>query len=143
MNDNIEKCLCGNNYEKIEQANKNIKYCYVQGPTGPKGDIGLRGEIGPTGPTGQAAGTKAYAMRYLLSVQELQLSNQEDTVVPLKEKGPFLKADYDGENAIVIKETGFYLISYYLSAKPQNNCNITLTLMSNNVLMPASNISTY
>ena len=128
MNDNIEKCLCGNNYEKIEQANKNIKYCYVQGPTGP---------------TGQAAGTKAYAMRYLLSVQELQLPNQEDTVVPLKEKGPFLNADYDGENAIVIKETSFYLISYYLSAKPQNNCNITLTLMSNNVLMPASNISTY
>lgn len=56
------------NYEyirkKLEESTSNTMFCYVQGPTGPKGDIGLagekgipgerglQGEIGPTGPTG-------------------------------------------------------------------------------------------
>lgn len=63
MNDKEHGCSCNNSYEKakkiIEEANKNIKYCYIQGPTGPKGEIGIQGEkgdkgdIGPTGPKGE------------------------------------------------------------------------------------------
>lgn len=48
--------------KKIDETNKKVKLCYVQGPTGPKGDIGPtgvqglrgeKGEIGPTGPKGE------------------------------------------------------------------------------------------
>lgn len=45
----MNNCNCNENYDKIrkkiEDCNKNIKYRYIQGPTGPKGD---RGENGPT-----------------------------------------------------------------------------------------------
>ena len=44
-----ERCCCNDNYErakrKIEEANKNLKLCYIQGPTGPQGP---RGENVPT-----------------------------------------------------------------------------------------------
>lgn len=65
---NEKKCVF-NNYDelkkKIEKENQKRKYCYVQGPTGPKGDMGptglkgdmgpagLKGDIGPTGPKGE------------------------------------------------------------------------------------------
>lgn len=68
MNDK-NKCSCDNNYDKakkiIEETNKNIKVCCIQGPTGPRGEMGLqgesgpkgdRGEIGPTGPRGPNGG---------------------------------------------------------------------------------------
>lgn len=46
MNNNKNNCL-HDNYENakrlIEETNKNIKYCCIQGPTGPRGDIGLMG----------------------------------------------------------------------------------------------------
>ena len=49
---NNDRCCCDDNYErakrKIEEANKNLKLCYVQGPTGPQGPQGPRGENGPT-----------------------------------------------------------------------------------------------
>lgn len=48
MND----CNCNDNYDKIrkklDECNKNIKYCYIQGPTGPKGEKGDSGTIGKT-----------------------------------------------------------------------------------------------
>ena len=53
---NEHGCSCNNSYEKakkiIEEANKNIKYCYIQGPTGPKGEAGIQGEKGDKGDTG-------------------------------------------------------------------------------------------
>ncbi len=51
--------------KKIEECNKNIKFCYIQGPTspmglqgeqgikGPKGEKGDAGPIGPEGPKGE------------------------------------------------------------------------------------------
>lgn len=60
MNKKENKCSCGKNYEKaqkiIEEANENVKYRYIQGPQGLKGEIGPtgpQGEIGPTGPQGE------------------------------------------------------------------------------------------
>ena len=58
----MNNCNCNDDYEsarkKIEECNKNIKFCYIQGPTGPKGEkgdpgsIGLQEKVGPTGPMG-------------------------------------------------------------------------------------------
>ena len=43
-----------NDYErirkKIEDEIKNYKFCYIQGPTGPRGNIGTQGERGMPGP---------------------------------------------------------------------------------------------
>lgn len=54
-----KKCNFNDNCSKakrlIEEANKNLKYFYVEGPTGPKGekgDKGDQGDIGPIGPQG-------------------------------------------------------------------------------------------
>ena len=49
----MDKCNCSDGYEearrKITGANKNIKYCYIQGTTGPagiQGEQGIQGEPG-------------------------------------------------------------------------------------------------
>ncbi len=45
---------CNDNYDrirkKIEECSKNVKYRYIQGPTGPRG---VKGDIGPMGPKGE------------------------------------------------------------------------------------------
>ena len=52
---NNDRCCCDDNYErakrKIEEANKSLKLCYVQGPTGPQGPAGPQGPRGENGPT--------------------------------------------------------------------------------------------
>lgn len=47
-NENYEKAL-----KKIMETNKNIKYCYIQGPKGEKGDCGEKGEKGDKGDCGE------------------------------------------------------------------------------------------
>ena len=55
---------CNDDYEnikrKIEEERKKYKFCYIKGPTGPKGDkgdIGPKGERGLTGPKGDKGDT--------------------------------------------------------------------------------------
>ncbi len=45
-NDDFEKIK-----KKIDEENKKCKKCYIQGPTGPKGDQGIPGERGIQGPS--------------------------------------------------------------------------------------------
>lgn len=58
---NNKKCSCDNIYEsakrKIEEFNKNVKYCYIEGPKGDRGDIGPTGPRGENGPTTIVVGT--------------------------------------------------------------------------------------
>lgn len=60
MNDK-NKYSCNDNYDKakklIEETNKNIKICCIQGPTGTRGETGLQGEIGPKGDKGDIGPT--------------------------------------------------------------------------------------
>lgn len=39
--------------KRIEEERKKYKFCYIQGPTGPKGETGPRGEQGLVGPKGE------------------------------------------------------------------------------------------
>ena len=52
---------CNDNYEKIrkkiEECNKNIRYRYIQGPTGPKGEIGPQGPKGEQGSSSITVGS--------------------------------------------------------------------------------------
>lgn len=63
----MNNCNCNDNCDKMkkkdETCNKNVKYVFVRGltgPTGPKGEAGIQGltgEIGPTGSTGATGPT--------------------------------------------------------------------------------------
>ena len=57
------------------------------GEMGPKGEKGDQGEVGPRGPAGPAPDV-AYGERYLDLEQELVLTKDRDTVVPLNLGGP-------------------------------------------------------
>lgn len=61
MNNNSCNCNYNDNYEKIkkriEEESKKYKMCYIQGPTGPRGDIGPTGPKGEDGPTTIEVGT--------------------------------------------------------------------------------------
>ena len=79
-------------------------------PKGATGEMGPKGEVGPRGPAGPAPDV-AYGERYLDLEQELVLTKDKDTVVPLNLGEPAFFTYFDTENTIEIKQNGFYLIS--------------------------------
>lgn len=93
-----------------------MKFCYIKGPTGPKG---TQGDINPQGLTGVSV-----AIRYLTTIQQLKLESLQEVVVPLNEKEPFFNTTYTEDNGIQINESGFYLVSYYLGASPTDSCTV-------------------
>lgn len=108
---------------------------------GPKGEKGDQGEVGPRGPAGPAPDV-AYGERYLDLEQELVLTKDKDTVVPLNLGGPAFFTYFDTENTIEIKQNGFYLISYFFSASPSEDCKITAMVKYNDLLFQACNVTT-
>lgn len=66
----------------------------------------------------------AYVERYLDATQELKLTASIDTIVPLNNSGPAFFANYDTKNSIDITQAGFYLISYFLSFEPKEDCTL-------------------
>lgn len=111
------------------------------GEMGPKGEKGDQGEVGPRGPAGPAPDV-AYGERYLDLEQELVLTKDKDTVVPLNLGGPAFFTYFDTENTIEIKQNGFYLISYFFSASPSEDCKITAMVKYNDLLFQACNVTT-
>lgn len=118
--------------EVQDDFDRNIHHLTFYIPKGEKGDTG------PIGPAGTSP-TPAYGMLYLLTAQELQLSAQAEVTIPLNERGPFFNAD-DTTNAINVKITAFYLVSYYLNASPKDNCILDVMLKNNDIIIPGSNI---
>ena len=111
------------------------------GEMGPKGEKGDQGEVGPRGPAGPATDV-AYGERYLDLEQELVLTKDKDTVVPLNLGEPAFFTYFDTENTIEIKQNGFYLISYFFSASPSEDCKITAMVKYNDLLFQACNVTT-
>lgn len=111
------------------------------GEMGPKGEKGDQGEVGPRGPAGPAPDV-AYGERYLDLEQELVLTKDKDTVVPLNLGEPAFFTYFDTENTIEIKQNGFYLISYFFSASPSEDCKITAMVKYNDLLFQVCNVTT-
>lgn len=120
-----------------------LNFKIPKGSTGEKGDKGDTGPQGPQGPQGPASPTTttAYAMRYLDLNQELTLQADTDETVPLNNQGPALFAEYTTENAIDIKDSSFYQISYLINATPKEDCDLLITAKYNDLTLPASNIN--
>lgn len=76
----------------MEEANKNLKYFYVEGPRGPKGDPGEAGPQGPQGIPGQDGKNPIteYGMRYSTTSQSQTFTAGAETTIPLADKGTFL-----------------------------------------------------
>lgn len=103
----------------------------------PKGD---KGEQGPQGPAGTSF-ISAYGMKYSMTETQINLPQGTDTILPLPETGPALFTEYS-DNSIKIKENGFYLVSYLLCGAASEDCSLTISVMANDLLQPASNPTT-
>lgn len=122
--------------EVQDDFDRNIHHLTFYIPKGEKGDTGPAGPQGPVGPTEIVA----YAERFLDTTQEFKLQADVDVDVPLTSNGPALFAGYDTENAINIREPGFYQVSYYFSATPKTDCKLAIGIRNNGFLLPASNL---
>ena len=127
--------------EVQDDFESNIHHLTFYIPKGEKGEKGDQGEVGPRGPAGPAPDV-AYGERYLDLEQELVLTKDKDTVVPLNLGGPAFFTYFDTENTIEIKQNGFYLISYFFSASPSEDCKITAMVKYNDLLFQACNVTT-
>ena len=125
--------------EVQDDFDSNIHHLTFYIPKGEKGEQGPVGPQGPQGPQGQMQ--SAYAIRYLDETQDLNLQTSAETTIPLNKEGPSWSASYETENAIVIKDAGFYLISYSINAKPKEDSTIRFSVKDNDLLLPASTIN--
>ena len=115
--------------DNFENTVHNLSF-YI--PRGEKGDTGARG------PAGESF-VSAYGIRYSNSNGQLAVI-QEDQEITMELTGPGLFTEYV-DNAIKIKESGFYLISFLLCAAANEECSLTTSVKVNDVLQPASNIT--
>lgn len=120
--------------EVQDDFDRNIHHLTFYIPKGEKGDVG------PTGPAAVLPKI-SYAQRYLDLKQDLNLTTDVDTIVPLNSVGPALFANYDTENAIDIKESAFYQINYFFSVTSKEDVNLVVSVKDNDLLLPASNIT--
>lgn len=81
---------CNDDYEnikrKIEEERKKYKFCYIKGPTGPKGDkgdIGPKGERGIPGPTSIDVGITKTVEPYELAKVE-NVGTKKDAILNFK-----------------------------------------------------------
>ena len=125
--------------EVQDDFDRNIHHLTFYIPKGEKGEKGEPGPIGPQGEQGPAM-VAAYAVRYQNEAQELNLQTDTETIIPLNQRGPFLLTDYSVDNAIKIKESGFYQISYFFRALTKTDSTLTLSAQDNGLLLPASNV---
>ena len=103
----------------------------------PKGDKGDTGERGPQGPAGSEF-VSSYGIRYSMSDTQISLSSGVDTIISLPEKGTAFFTEYPDDNSIKIKENGVYLVSYLLCGAVNEECSLTMSVRSNDLLVPAT-----
>ena len=112
-----KKCNFNDNCSKakriVEEANKDLKYFYVEGPTGSKGEAGPEGQEGLTGEDGKNTITE-YGMGYLITSSTMTFNAGAEITIPLADKGSFVNVYLNTNDSIVIKESGIYLISIFI-----------------------------
>lgn len=101
----------------------------------PKGD---KGDQGPAG----TSFVSAYGMRYSMTETQLNLEQGTDTIVPLPSTGTSFFTEYPDGNSIKIKENGVYLVSYLLCGATSEECSLTMSVRTNDILQPATNPTT-
>ena len=114
--------------DNFENTVHNLSF-YI--PRGEKGDTGARG------PAGESF-VSAYGMLYSMSQGQQVIPQGTDTIIAMSEQGPGLYTEYVN-NSIKIKENGVYLVSYLLCAGANEECSLTMSVRTNDILQPATN----
>lgn len=141
MHDKKRDCNYNEFYEKIkwriEDENKNIKYRYIQGPPGEKGDKGEKGKTGSTGEKGDIGVSETIAVDETETIDSTEKANVIDKLennihhltfyIPKGETEPmgpgagstsfnsiisFCYVDATDSRSLTIKEKNFYTGSY-------------------------------
>ena len=123
----------------------------IQGPPGPKGDIGptgpqgiqgLKGETGPQGEQGPAgtAQISSYGSKYDSRGNNITLTENIMTTIPLNSSGPISGITGETENTLVITETGVYKIDYYFQGSPNVKLTLTVEVIQNTTPISSSTI---
>lgn len=179
MDNKANDCSFNKCCKEMNNIHSKVKYCYIQGPQGPRGrsgpttikigetqtvesnqeaavenvgtenDLilnfkipkGLKGEKGEKGESSLITIPPAYGMRFLTSNQQIELAKLADTIISFNEVGPNKNTDYQVDNAIKINQSGFYIISYFLSGITDRDCTLTLSVMNENKIVPGSDIN--
>lgn len=122
-----------------DDFDRNIHHLTFYLPKGETGPAGPQGPIGPAGPAGSSAAL-SYAMRFLSFIQDLVLTANTETVIPLSQTGPAFNMDYNSANAIGVRDSGFYLATYYLHATADKNVTLTMSIKADGVNVPSGRI---
>ena len=72
---------------------------------------------------------------------QINLPQGIDTIIPLPEKGTAFLTEYPDNDSIKIKENGVYLVSYLLSGATNEECSLTMSVRTNNLLVPATSVT--
>ena len=124
MNDGYSKkikCIL----EEGERCKKLMGPCVVQGPTG------------PTGP----AALNAFGSRYDASGDDITLTANVMSVVPLSSLGPLFGITGLTENSLTLTDTGTFKIDYSFSGSSSANATINVEVLRNGNLISSSTIT--
>ena len=138
---NNDNCIENYGYKRakkiIDDANKNVQYYCLVGPTGPRGEKGEqgiqglkgdKGEKGDQGPKGDSIGLGAYGERYSNKAQTFRVQADQETIIPLEETGQGFFVNYNSSYAIEIKKLGTYQISYILNVATSEDTTYTVSV---------------
>jgi hypothetical protein len=107
------------------------------GPTGAQGKRGLSGTRGPTGPTGPIGSvTQAYGGKMSTEADDVTLSGNIRTVVPLPTNLPYKSVNLTAANTITITVAGDYMLQYTLSGQAGGTATLTAGVTRNGAPIP-------
>lgn len=99
-------------------------------PRGATGPTGPQGEIGPTGPAG-AEYANEYASIYSTANDNITLTQDVLSTIPLVSTGPNQTLTPTPANNITVPETGTYKIDYFFQGATSTNGELTLEVTQN------------
>ena len=98
-----------------------------------------QGPTGPQGPSGTSVNS-VYGRKYDTTSNNISLTQNIVTTVPLSSTGPLLGITGDNANTLTIPSNGVYKIDYFFQGSTSVETTLTMEVLRNNVLIDSSSI---
>lgn len=98
-----------------------------------------QGPTGPQGPSGTSVNS-VYGRKYDTTSNNISLTQNIVTTVPLSSTGPLLGITGDNTNTLTIPSNGVYKIDYFFQGSTSVETTLTMEVLRNNVLIDSSSI---